>query len=958
MAVNRFCAVFFLLAWSVAASVWAVEVRYTPPVIVADAIVIENEVCRYEIGLDGKNRAVVDRAAKKDYCQPNPLMLAGRAGKTWASSKVVASGDTIVVSFGESGSQVKAKLGARPRYFTLEIVGLSGEPLDWVQLGNLQVKISQHVGALVNAAWDEQFAVCVLACNDRTDCGSHGVPRARAYREFGIEGAKVAMIGVPTGGPDPGARLLDAIEVVELEQGLPHPTTNGVWIKRAPARLDSYIMFSGVTEQNVDQAIEFAKGAFGCIELDYWWHTTPTYQMNRKTFPQGLEGLKRAAEKIRAAGFQFGLHVMQGMVGWGAKDDPYVVPKADPRLLQDRHATLAAALDAKATEIAIQEPTKGWPEQGDLYLEGEIVRYAKLTATGFAQCQRGLHGTTVAAHGQGARIGNLVNCFPIWGNTVYCPDVKTTMVDEICDNLARVFNATGTDMSYFDAGEEMYKQLPTWRNQGRVALGVQQRLNKGVFIGGNALYTHLAWHVIVRGSPHFDPIRFGRRAYTLRFKGQISKHWTDNLLSGDVGWFQVHTHTLANDAVTPDEVALLCLKALGYRAPVSVVAQMSTLGANRRMPEIREIIRTCDELKRQNYFTEKACAELIRPMAEHLLERAADGGWDLRPWQFGPSRVADAKREQSNPWNYRNPYAGQTPWVRIRAQTTLAPYGAKENIVLADPEKPTALVASGTASPELIQNIEASPEKTPDGSKSLCYRAENRGKKTSGWCRLTLTLPKPLNLTKHRRLGLWIRTEGQGGILNVQLVGKDVRRDHYITLGKSGWSYCVLDMPEEDRFYNYAWPYSFTDLFYTCWAAYHNVRELNLYYNGLPAGSTTTCWIGRIEALSETSAPLDHPGLESGGQKIIFPVTLKPDEYLEMGFDGRCRQFEPNGGLVGEIQPQGKLSLGAGDSSVRFLCTEGPTQSSRAEVTLSVRGAPLPNARRGGSVSSACRTDK
>ena len=53
------------------------------------------------------------------------------------------------------------------------------------------------------------------------------------------------------------------------------------------------------------------------------------------------------------------------------------------------------------------------------------------------------------------------------------------------------------------------------------------------------------------------------------------------------------------------------------------------------MPEMREIIRTCDELKRRNYFSEAACAELRRPMAEHMLERAADGavtGWGPAAW--------------------------------------------------------------------------------------------------------------------------------------------------------------------------------------------------------------------------------------------------------------------------------------------------------------------------------------
>ena len=55
--------------------------------------------------------------------------------------------------------------------------------------------MTQNVGSLVNAAWDDHFAACGLACNDRTDCGSHGVPTARAYREFGMAGAKVAFSG-------------------------------------------------------------------------------------------------------------------------------------------------------------------------------------------------------------------------------------------------------------------------------------------------------------------------------------------------------------------------------------------------------------------------------------------------------------------------------------------------------------------------------------------------------------------------------------------------------------------------------------------------------------------------------------------------------------------------------------------------------------------------------------------
>ena len=30
------------------------------------------------------------------------------------------------------------------------------------------------------------------------------------------------------------------------------------------------------------------------------------------------------------------------------------------------------------------------------------------------------------------KVGALVNCFPIWGGCVYCPDVHSSMIGEIC----------------------------------------------------------------------------------------------------------------------------------------------------------------------------------------------------------------------------------------------------------------------------------------------------------------------------------------------------------------------------------------------------------------------------------------------------------------------------------------------------------------------------------------------
>jgi hypothetical protein len=911
-------------------------------------ITLQTDWLRLVISPSGRLTEFTCLPTGTNYAVPDtPVFRLSRLGGETPVRYVKRTGDTLEVRFADPALVAYVKLEARPHYLTLTVDRVEGEGVDSFTFADLRLQITENVGPLINAAWNDTFGTVLLGCTPQTDSagadGSRAALTARCYREYGFEGAKVALVGVPLQPAGSTDRLLDMIEEVELDQGLPHPMIDGVWIRRSPKRHDSYLMAGGVTEENVDQVVEFAKGGFGCIELLGWWNSTPAYGIDPGQFPRGLDGLKAVAVKIHAAGLQVGLHCMQGMVGWGGVGmrDPYVSPKADPRLLQDRHATLAADVAADATELPVTESLADWPDKGDLLIDGEIVRYARHTDTSFVECQRGLHGTTVSAHPAGAAVGHLVNVFPMWGSCIYAPDVNSTMVDETCDHLAAVFNAVGADMSYFDGGEEIAAQPPHWRNQGRIALGVQSRLKKPVILEGNALYTQQSWHVITRGSPTFDPIYWGRRDYTLRGKGQNPAGWAKNLLTGDVGWFAPHVWSPSTDAVTPDEVMLLCLKALAGKAPISFQVDCNNPYANRRMPEMLEIIRTCDELKRRDYFSPEVRRELARPMVEHLLEATPAGGWQVSPLQYGPVRVVDGKGESAE-WTYANPHSQQRPWLRIRARSRLAPYGSPDNLVLADCAESIPFALEDTASTELTQSVEPSPEKTPDGASAFCYRAKNAGQGRSAWTRLSMTLPKPLDLTNHRRLGLWVRGDGAGGILNVQLVQGYGFRDHYIPLDYTGWRYQVLDPPEDARFYNYSWPYGFIDVMYWVWQ-YSGVSGVNLYYNDLPAGTETACLIGRIEALREYDSPLVSPALECAGQTVTFPASLKPEEYVEVDWSGACRHFDLNGGLLEEVKPQGELLLAPGDNRVRFTCDASNDATTRAEVTLCVKGEPLAN---------------
>ena len=80
------------------------------PRAASDAIVLENQACRYEIGLDGKNRAFVNLADGKNHAQPGtPFMLAGRGHESWASAKIALTGDTLDVSFSGCDTRGESK---------------------------------------------------------------------------------------------------------------------------------------------------------------------------------------------------------------------------------------------------------------------------------------------------------------------------------------------------------------------------------------------------------------------------------------------------------------------------------------------------------------------------------------------------------------------------------------------------------------------------------------------------------------------------------------------------------------------------------------------------------------------------------------------------------------------------------------------------------------------------------
>ena len=170
------------------------------------AFVLQNETCRYAVGPDGTNAYFGTPDGRHNLCEPgHPFMQVCLGGQAYGASSVQAEQSSVRVEFGGSGVVVRVRAEATPNHLAMTVTEVLGQEIQWLQLVSLRLNITQNVGTLVNAAWDEQYAACVLACNDRTHAfgadGARAFLCAQCYPEFGTVGARAAIIGLPTGGP-------------------------------------------------------------------------------------------------------------------------------------------------------------------------------------------------------------------------------------------------------------------------------------------------------------------------------------------------------------------------------------------------------------------------------------------------------------------------------------------------------------------------------------------------------------------------------------------------------------------------------------------------------------------------------------------------------------------------------------------------------------------------------------
>ncbi len=901
---------------------------------------LSNRSLTLKAGVDGRLESVRSVLSGKEYLDtsmPQPFMYVTKAGREFPSTSITLTGNELRVSFGQANVAGIVTVDARDDCFIFELTGVRGEGIEVFGLSRMTLSLNRHIGNILNVARDDDFGICLLGLNLRTH--ARGASREKAVLcvdcipRFGMEGARFAVIGVPV------AEMLPVIGSLEKEFGLPHPMIDGAWDKVSRAVETSYLFTDG-DQMNIEKCIEYAKaGGFGYLMLLGGVFTSyGHYEINTQLFPDSLEGLKATMKKIHDAGLKGGIHFL---IGWISKDDPYVTPVPDPRLAKDEKMILAAGITADADFIPVRELPGTLPAEPqyvgkggcDLQIGDEIIFYgdlSKMPPYGFTGCKRGMYGTKAASHAGNDTVYHMMET---WRH--YVVGAETDMLEEMAARMGAIFNECEVDMLYFDGAETMSVLGPGWYYVGKVQEAYYRQFKRDILYQGSTVQT-FGWHIISRGnSDDWTALAIKRFLDNHKVPNRVQVYH-DNFLPAEFGWWGFFTHSPSVDATLPDEVEYGYSKGAGYDTPVGFEPHIEALEGNGRTREIFSMMKRWEEARLSGRFSERMKQELRTTGQEHTLRQGNDGSWNVHRITYGPDHYVKTNSPSSFAWSQVNSYGEQPLRLRMRAKFAQAAYNDGRNI---DLTKFTDVhrFTSSASSAEIDIDVAVSNEHAREGMESWKITARNNGEGSGGWAMLEYRFPEVLDLRNNRAPGVWVHGDGSGALLNVSLVESRgvMRRDHYIDLNFTGWRYCELAEPEAERVYEFKWPYGVK--WPTRHVNYADIGRIQFYITRIPVRGSAACSVSPVKALRDIPVKIINPVISVNGMPVMFPVTLRDDEYIEYWGGESAIHYDPNNVILSELVPVGDAHVKEGLNTFVYSDESG-SGDKRVKITVTTLG--------------------
>lgn len=925
------------------------------------AITLRTRTFAWTLAANGTTASFVDLRAKRDYGagKTQPAFLLRVGAKMLLPASVVQTGDRLRVTFQEPGCAATLRVRAMGEALVLDVLSVEGDAEE-LTFGLVPLTL--------RGSPEEPFAACVLARNLRTNVpelpGACSILRAHAYRRLGMEGASAAIVAAPA-----GAFRKALQRAVEAAPELAKSPIGGPYALDAPLNRSSYLFnFGGLNVDTAPRWIALAK-ALGARQVDFHGGQSfrfGDFEPDPETYPRGLPDLKAVVDALHAAGLQAGLHTYSFFID---KRSRYVTPVPDPRLASFRTFTLAEPLDERSDVITVQEPTTGMTavtgffvaNSATLRIGEELITFREATQEPpyrFLGCTRGAYGTRASAHAVGEKAHHLKELFGL-----FMPDAETDLFTEIVENTARVYNECGFDMIYLDALDGSYMHAGSewaWYYGARFVHELVRRLKKPPILEMSTFHHHLwcvrarmgAWDAASRGYKEFVDMH--------RVVNQDCRRM---FLPSHLGWWAVWGwNGIHPERTLPDDLEYLLCKSVADDAGLSFVVGFSadTFDRSAGAQRYADIISRYEEIRRAGVppAIRKALGE---PGREFTLQDGPRGKRAFVPVRYRRTDVAGTRGVAM----VENGEKDQPLAVRIEAR--LGVVGPADREPLLEGGHASALsaprcaegVSLAVGAPE-AGAMQGAPGDLDASSCLLLSAASSRKERPGSWAMVERVFPAPVNLGG-MGLGVWIRGDGSGTVLNFQLrnapsVSPGVA-ERYVVVDFEGWRYFELVEQESDRLSAYEWPYASSRstwekdpgrAFQTAYTTYHPslrydlVHSLAVWVNNVPPGGEAHIVISPVRALSLGAVRLKNPRVQVGGVSVTLPVELQTGWYAELDRFGIVSVYGPNNELVERTSPQGSLPmLRAGANEVLYECEAMGEIPPRVRLTVMEYGKPL-----------------
>lgn len=952
-------------------------------------VVLQNKYFSYEIAPDGKNLHFRDKINKVDYLYSDSSSYCASIvlnGKVMNVQSIAQNKELLTLGFGGNVT-VQIRIQTTEDYLVYTVVDVVGQPESLTFL-NVPLKLE--------AMPYEPFAACALSLKLYTHVRRLPALQshlwATCYQRFGIKGATAAILGVPQ------KEILPTIrKVIKGAKDIPFSDKGGAWAQQGKEGYGSYLMnFGTLTEATVDEWIETCK-ALGFNQIDSHggggFFDFGTLELNKEKWPDGWESFKRINARLHQHGIS---HIFHTYAFFIDKTTSYVKPVPHKGLGYVETFTLAQPLTATSTEIVVNESTAhvstitGFHTENSvtLRLGDELIEFSEVTKTApftFRGLKRGANGTKIAAHNAGIPAYHLSERF---GRFV--PDPNSELFQTIASKHAEIVNQCNFDGIYLDAidgaavlgGEQNF-----WYYGTKFIFDIAKNLKKSVGMEMSSMSHHWwhyrsryqAWDRAVRGYKRFVDIHLASVKNPSLFlpKNIVSNEWEHGLWRGNtpqidryaaakesqtmlplhLGWWGNQTWDPPQVEPTfPDDVEYLAVKMLANNAGYSQLGGVDkkTLEDKPLFKRAADIIRQYEMLRHQNYFNEQALQQLRQPGKEFTLIRDEQEGWTFKPRTYNKHKVTGLAHESSK-WLVPNDFETQPLKLRIEPLMSVKPYNDPSGIVLTDFSDGQQFTFDNSAN-GVSAKIVSSGEVTRSNEKTGAFVAANDGAVPSdaSYVSAEKNYDQPLSLENNKGLGVWIKGDGNGQLLNLSLrspinISHGAHGDRFVKIDFVGWKYFELVEIESSEISDYIWP---NDSHFYVYDSYRHtidfdkIEKLQLWYNNLPKGKEVQTVIGPVKALPLVETTITNPSVKIGGRTIVFPVTMKPGMYLEFFSEKDCKLYGSKGELISEVKISGEVPvLNAGNNEIGFTCESKEDVNPRVQVTVISEGLPLKNVR-------------